>query len=97
MHATARLSAIPGLTIVGTAKEKAAVVSFTLENVHPHDIGTMLDRDGIAIRTGQHCAQPVMDRFGIPATARASFGLYNTREEIDALAAGLAKVSEMFG
>jgi cysteine desulfurase/selenocysteine lyase len=97
LHATARLSAIPGLTIVGTAKEKAAVVSFTLENVHPHDIGTILDREGIAIRTGQHCAQPVMDRFGIPATARASFGLYNTREEVDALAAGLAKVSEMFG
>ena len=97
VHATARLSAIPGLTIVGTAKEKAAVISFTLENVHPHDIGTILDREGIAIRTGQHCAQPVMDRFGIPATARASFGLYNTREEVDALAAGLAKVSEMFG
>jgi len=97
VHATARLSAIPGLTIVGTAKEKAAVVSFTLENVHPHDIGTILDREGIAIRTGQHCAQPVMDRFGIPATARASFGLYNTREEVDALAAGLAKVTEMFG
>jgi cysteine desulfurase/selenocysteine lyase len=97
LHATARLSAIPGLTIVGTAKEKAAVVSFTLENVHPHDIGTILDREGIAIRTGQHCAQPVMDRFGIPATARASFGLYNTREEVDALADGLAKVSEMFG
>ena len=96
VHATARLSAIPGLTIVGTAKEKAAVISFTLENVHPHDIGTILDREGIAIRTGQHCAQPVMDRFGIPATARASFGLYNTREEVDALAAGLAKVSEMF-
>ena len=97
VHATARLSAIPGLTIVGRAKEKAAVVSFTLENVHPHDIGTILDREGIAIRTGQHCAQPVMDRFGIPATARASFGLYNTREEVDALAAGLSKVSEMFG
>jgi cysteine desulfurase/selenocysteine lyase len=97
VHATRTLSAIPGLTIVGTAKEKAAVVSFVLENVHPHDIGTILDRDGIAIRTGQHCAQPVMDRFGIPATARASFGLYNTREEVDALAAGLSKVSEMFG
>ena len=97
VHATRTLSAIPGLTIVGRAKEKAAVVSFVLENVHPHDIGTILDREGIAIRTGQHCAQPVMDRFGIPATARASFGLYNTREEVDALAAGLSKVSEMFG
>jgi cysteine desulfurase/selenocysteine lyase len=97
VHATARLSAIPGLTIIGRAREKAGVISFTLENVHPHDIGTILDREGIAIRTGQHCAQPVMDRFGIPATARASFGLYNTRAEVDALAAGLAKVSEMFG
>lgn len=97
VHATRKLSAIPGLTIVGTAREKAAVVSFTLANVHPHDIGTILDREGIAIRTGQHCAQPVMDRFGIPATARASFGLYNTRAEVDALVAGLAKVTEMFG
>jgi cysteine desulfurase/selenocysteine lyase len=96
-HATRTLAAIPGLTIVGRAREKAAVVSFTLENVHPHDIGTILDREGIAIRTGQHCAQPVMDRFGISATARASFGLYNTLEEVDALAAGLAKVSELFG
>jgi cysteine desulfurase / selenocysteine lyase len=82
---------------VGRAKGKAAVVSFVLESVHPHDIGTILDREGIAIRTGQHCAQPVMDRFGIPATARASFGLYNTRDEVDALVAGLSKVSEMFG
>ena len=96
VHGTAKLSAIPGLTIVGRARQKAGVISFTLENVHPHDIGTILDREGIAIRTGQHCAQPVMDRFGIPATARASFGLYNTRQEIDVLAAGLAKVSEMF-
>ena len=96
VHGTARLSAIPGLTIVGRARQKAGVISFTLENVHPHDIGTILDREGIAIRTGQHCAQPVMDRFGIPATARASFGLYNTRQEIDVLAAGLAKVSKMF-
>ena len=97
VDATGKLSVIPGLTIVGRAKEKAAVISFVLENVHPHDIGTILDREGIAIRTGQHCAQPVMDRFGIPATARASFGLYNTREEVDALVAGLSKVSEMFG
>ena len=96
VHGTAKLSAIPGLTIVGRARQKAGVISFTLENVHPHDIGTILDREGIAIRTGQHCAQPVMDRFGIPATARASFGLYNTRQEIDVLAAGLAKVSKMF-
>ncbi|MEO8586245.1 MAG: cysteine desulfurase, partial [Acidobacteriota bacterium] len=97
VRATEALSAIEGLRIVGTAPRKAAVVSFLLGDVHPHDIGTILDREGIAIRTGQHCAQPVMDRFCIPATARASFGLYNTREEVDMLAAGIAKVSEMFG
>jgi cysteine desulfurase / selenocysteine lyase len=96
VHGTRKLSAIPGLTIVGRAKEKAAVISFVLENVHPHDIGTILDGEGIAIRTGHHCAQPVMDRFGLPATARASFGLYNTRAEVDALAEALAKVREMF-
>ena len=95
-YATARLSAIPGLTIIGTAESKAAVVSFTLEGVHPHDIGTVLDREGIAVRTGHHCAQPVMDFFRIPATTRASFGLYNTREEVDALARGIEKVLEMF-
>ena len=93
VHATERLRRIAGLTIVGTAREKAAVVSFVLEGVHPHDIGTILDQEGIAIRTGQHCAQPVMDRFGIPATARASFGLYNTKAEVDALVAGVKKVS----
>jgi cysteine desulfurase/selenocysteine lyase len=96
VHGTRKLSAIPGLTIVGRAKEKAAVISFVLENVHPHDIGTILDGEGIAIRTGHHCAQPVMDRLGLPATARASFGLYNTRAEVDALAEALAKVREMF-
>ncbi|HKF42219.1 MAG TPA: cysteine desulfurase [Thermoanaerobaculia bacterium] len=95
-YATARLSAIEGLTILGTAEHKAAVVSFTLEGVHPHDIGTVLDREGIAVRTGHHCAQPVMDFFKVPATARASFGLYNTREEVDALARGIEKVQEMF-
>ena len=73
------------------------MISFVLENVHPHDIGTILDREGIAIRTGHHCAQPVMDRFGLPATARASFGLYNTRAEVDALAAAIEKVREVFG
>jgi cysteine desulfurase/selenocysteine lyase len=97
VHGTRKLSAIPGLTIVGRAKEKAAVISIVLENVHPHDIGTILDREGIAIRTGHHCAQPVMDRFGLPATARASFGLYNTHAEVDALAAGIEKVREVFG
>jgi cysteine desulfurase/selenocysteine lyase len=95
-YATRRLSAIPGLTIVGTAQNKAAVLSFTLEGIHPHDIGTVLDREGIAVRTGHHCAQPVMDFFGIPATTRASFGLYNTRSEVDALAKGIEKVQEMF-
>ena len=94
--ATEKLSAIEGLRIVGTAKEKAGVLSFVLEGVHPHDIGTVLDREGIAIRTGHHCAQPVMDRYGLPATARASFGLYNTRGEVDALVAAIHKVIGMF-
>jgi cysteine desulfurase/selenocysteine lyase len=96
-YATARLEEIDGLRILGTAAEKASVISFTLEGVHPHDIGTILDREGIAIRTGHHCAQPLMMRFNVPATARASFGLYNTREEADALVAGLQKVIEVFG
>ena len=88
---------IPGLRIVGTAREKAGVLSFVLDGVHPHDIGTVLDHEGIAIRTGHHCAQPVMDRFGVPATARASFGLYNTRDEVDALVGGDPQgASEMF-
>jgi cysteine desulfurase/selenocysteine lyase len=95
-YATERLSAIPGLRVIGTAREKAAVLSFTLEGVHPHDVGTVLDREGVAVRTGHHCAQPVMDFFKIPATSRASFALYNTREEVDVLAAGLGKVVEMF-
>jgi cysteine desulfurase / selenocysteine lyase len=95
--ATDALSRIPGLRIIGTAKRKAAVLSFALDGVHPHDIGTILDREGIAVRTGHHCAQPVMQRFGVPATTRASFGLYNTQEEVDALRAGLQKVVEMFG
>ena len=94
--ATAKLSAIEGLKIIGTAREKAGVLSFVLDGVHPHDIGTVLDREGIAIRTGHHCAQPVMDRYGLPATARASFGLYNTRGEVDALVAALHKVIGMF-
>jgi cysteine desulfurase/selenocysteine lyase len=95
-YATERVSAIPGARLIGTAKEKAAVLSFTIEGVHPHDIGTVLDRSGIAVRTGHHCAQPVMDFFRIPATARASFGLYNTREEVDALVAGIEEVRRMF-
>jgi cysteine desulfurase/selenocysteine lyase len=95
-YGSERLSAIPGLRVVGTAREKTGVLSFVLDGVHPHDIGTVLDYEGIAIRTGHHCAQPVMDRFGIPATARASLGLYNTREDLDALVAGILKVQEMF-
>ena len=90
------ISGIDGLKIIGTAKEKAGVISFVLEGIHPHDIGTILDREGIAIRTGHHCAQPVMQRFGIPATARASFALYNTREEVRALVRGIQKVKEVF-
>jgi cysteine desulfurase / selenocysteine lyase len=95
-YATGRLVAIPGLRIVGTARNKAAVLSFTLEGVHPHDVGTVLDREGVAVRTGHHCAQPVMEFFRIPATSRASFGLYNTRDEVDTLERGIHKVLEMF-
>ncbi len=95
-YGTERLTAIPGLRLVGTAPEKAGVLSFVFEDIHPHDIGTVLDREGIAIRTGHHCAQPLMRRFGLPATARASLGIYNTRAEIDALAEGLEKVRRMF-
>ena len=91
------LSAVPGLRMIGTARHKASVFSFTLGDVHPHDIGTILDQEGIAIRTGQHCAHPVMQRFGVPATARASLACYNTREELDALVQGLNYVSEVFG
>ncbi|MBL8113353.1 MAG: cysteine desulfurase [Acidobacteria bacterium] len=96
VYGTERLQAISGVRLVGTARQKAGVLSFLLGDVHPHDIGTVLDQEGIAIRTGQHCAQPVMDRYGIGATARASFALYNTREDIDALVRGLAKVQELF-
>jgi len=95
-YGTAALARIPGLRLIGTAPRKAAVLSFVFEDIHPHDIGTVLDREGIAIRTGHHCAQPLMHRFGVPATARASLGLYNTRAEIDALVAGLEKVRRMF-
>ncbi len=91
-----RSRAFPGLRIIGTAREKAAVISFVMEGIHPHDIGTVLDRQGIAVRTGHHCAQPVMDRYQIPATTRASFAFYNTMAEIDALVAGLYKVKEIF-
>jgi cysteine desulfurase/selenocysteine lyase len=96
VYGTEALSQIPGLRMIGTAREKAAVLSFVIDGIHPHDIGTVLDRLGIAVRTGHHCAQPVMDRFGVPATTRASLAFYNTVREIDALAAGLRKVKEIF-
>jgi cysteine desulfurase/selenocysteine lyase len=95
-YATHRLSTIDGLRIIGTASRKTAVVSFVLDGVHPHDVGTILDYDGIAVRTRHHCAQPVMERFGISATTRISLGLYNTREEIDAAVEAIAKVREVF-
>jgi cysteine desulfurase / selenocysteine lyase len=96
VYATERVSALDGVKLIGTAAEKASVLSFTLEEVHPHDIGTILDQEGIAVRTGHHCAQPVMERYGIPATVRASFAAYNTREEVDALVRGIRKVREVF-
>jgi cysteine desulfurase/selenocysteine lyase len=97
VYAMEAVSAIPGVRIFGTSKEKAGVISFSLEGVHPHDIATILDQEGIAIRTGHHCAQPVMERFGVPAMARASLAFYNTKAEIDALVAGIYKVKEVFG
>ena len=90
-YGTQMLEAIPGVRMIGTAPHKASILSFVMEGIHPHDIGTIVDREGVAIRTGHHCAQPVMDRFGIPATARASLAMYNTREEIDALGARAAE------
>jgi cysteine desulfurase/selenocysteine lyase len=96
-YATRLVGEIPGLRIIGTAREKAGVLSFVIEGIHPHDIGTILDDEGIAIRTGHHCAQPVMQRFGVPATARASFAFYNTKEEIDVFIGALRKVIEVLG
>src|SRR5205085_5185486 len=96
VYATARLQEIDRLRIIGTAANKAAVISFVLEGIHPHDIGTILDQEGIAIRTGHHCAQPLMLRYNIPATGRASFAMYNTRDEVDALVRGIGKVIEVF-
>jgi cysteine desulfurase/selenocysteine lyase len=95
-YATERVSGIEGIRVIGTAREKASVLSFVLEGVHPHDIGTILDDEGVAIRAGHHCAQPVMRHFGIPATARASFAFYNTREEVDILTETLRRVHRMF-
>jgi cysteine desulfurase/selenocysteine lyase len=94
--ATARVAGITGTRIFGTAREKTGVLSFTLDGIHPHDAGTILDREGVAVRSGQHCAQPVMDRFGVPATIRVSFGIYNTMDDVDALVAALEKARRMF-
>jgi cysteine desulfurase/selenocysteine lyase len=95
-HATEALQSIGGLRLIGTAPEKVAAISFLMDAAHPHDIGTIVDAEGVAIRTGHHCAQPVMDHFGIAATARASLGLYNTTSDIDALVDALRKVQELF-
>jgi cysteine desulfurase/selenocysteine lyase len=96
-YATERLSSIEGVRIIGTAREKASVLAFVMGDIHPHDVGTILDQEGIAIRAGHHCAQPVMKHFGVPATARASFAFYNTKAEVDSLAAAVEKVVEVFG
>ncbi|MDQ3486998.1 MAG: cysteine desulfurase [Acidobacteriota bacterium] len=96
-YGTEVLQGVPGVRLIGTARRKASILSFVIEGIHPHDIGTIVDREGVAIRTGHHCAQPVMDRFGIPATARASLAMYNRREELDALGAAVRKVIEVFG
>jgi cysteine desulfurase/selenocysteine lyase len=95
-YATEIIGAIPGVKLIGTAREKASVLSFTVDGIHPHDVGTILDQEGIAIRAGHHCAQPVMKRFDVPATARASLAFYNTKEEIDALAEGIQRTIEVF-
>jgi len=95
-YATERLSAIEGVRIIGTAQQKGSVLSFVIDEVHPHDIGTILDQEGIAIRAGHHCAQPVMQRFNVPATARASFAFYNTKEEVDVLVKTVGEVIEVF-
>jgi cysteine desulfurase/selenocysteine lyase len=95
-YAAERVAGIPGVRLIGTASEKAGVLSWVMDCAHPHDIGTVLDQEGIAIRAGHHCAQPLMRRFGVPSTARASFYLYNTREEVDALVSGVLRVRELF-
>jgi cysteine desulfurase/selenocysteine lyase len=96
-YATDRLRDVPGTRVIGQARHKTGVLSFVMDGVHPHDVGTILDREGVAVRTGQHCAQPVMDRYGITATIRASLAVYNTRADVDALISGLARVREVFG
>jgi cysteine desulfurase/selenocysteine lyase len=96
-YGTTKLQTVPGVRLIGTAREKTSVLSFVMDGMHPHDIGTIVDREGVAIRTGHHCAQPVMDRLGIPATARASLAMYNTRDDIDALVAALGRVRALLG
>jgi len=96
-YATDRLLEIPGLRIIGTAREKSCVLSFVLDGLHPHDIGTVLDMQGVAVRTGLHCAQPAIERYGVPATARASLAVYNTRDDVDALVAAIHKAKEILG
>ena len=96
-YATERLEAMPGVKLIGTARHKAAVLSFLVDGVHAHDVGTILDQQGVAVRVGHHCAQPVMDRFGVAATARASLAFYNTRQEVDSLVEAIARVQEIFG
>jgi cysteine desulfurase/selenocysteine lyase len=96
-YATSRVESVPGVRVVGTASEKAAVVSFILEGVHAHDVGTILDQYEVAVRTGHHCTQPVMDRLGVPATTRASFAFYNTRRDVDRLVDALGEVCKVFG
>jgi cysteine desulfurase/selenocysteine lyase len=96
-HASAELSALPGLRLIGTAKHKAGIASFVIQGIHPHDLGTILDTEGVAIRAGHHCAMPLMTRFGVPGTARASFALYNTPEDVEQLVAALKKALKLFG
>ena len=96
-RATERVSSLPGVRLVGTAPDKVAILSFVVEGLHAHDLATVLDREGIAIRAGHHCAMPAMERFGIPGTARASFAFYNTEEEIDRLVAAIAAAQRLFG
>jgi cysteine desulfurase/selenocysteine lyase len=95
-YATEQMSRMPGVRIIGRAQNKAAVISFEVDGVHPHDLGTLLNQEGVAVRTGHHCAQPVMQRFKVPATTRASFAFYNTLAEVDALVAGIRHVQEVF-
>ena len=95
-YGTEALQDVPGVRLIGTARQKASILSFVMEGVHPHDIGTIVDQEGVAIRTGHHCAQPVMERFGVPATARASLAMYNTRQDLDALIGSLRRVHAVF-